>query len=163
MPLLLLLDFLKALLGLNNAGRQNCHLPGACCELQQQLSRGLCLLRCTLVLVLACSCCVAVTLWAVEEHLGQIGRAAESFLLEQKAAGKAGRTYKQAATRPMEEFCLIWQLNLIVLCRLERELGFKQAVPMSTAWCELIMHESAPRLAFRSEGRQLAQSSLRRF
>ena len=35
MPLLLLLDFLKALLGLNNAGRQTCHLLGASCELQQ--------------------------------------------------------------------------------------------------------------------------------
>ncbi len=109
--------------------------------------------------MLACFCCVAVTLCAVEGHSGQIGRAAESFLLEQKAAGKAGRTYKQAAARPMEEFCLIWQLSLIVLCRLERVVGFKQAVPVSTAWCGLIMHESAPRLAFRSKGNRLAQSS----
>ena len=63
----------------------------------------------------------------------------------------------------MEEFCLIWQLDLIVLCRLERVVGLKQAVPTSTAWCELVMQVSAPRLAFRSEGDRLAQSSFGSF
>jgi len=47
-----------------------------------------------------------VTFCAAEEHSGQTGRAAESFLLEQKAAGKAGRTHKQPATR-LIELCLL--------------------------------------------------------